>query len=85
MSKLRLTFFIFGYTIFGDKMKTYKPKEQFVVADILFEMGMDYEVIEKVTGINSRELFLNRINMIDFKEKKVDNLNVKSKKSSKRR
>lgn len=66
-------------------MKTYKPKEQFVVADILFEMGMDYEVIEKVTGINSQELFLNRINMIDFKEKKVHNLNVKSEKSSKRR
>ena len=66
-------------------MKTNKPKEQFQMADLLFEMGMEYEVIEKVTGITSRELFLNRINMIDFNNKMNDNLNDKSRKSSKRR
>lgn len=66
-------------------MKTNKPKEQFEVASTLFEMGMDYEIIEKVTGITGTELFLNKINMIDFDKQKDDNLNVKRNKSSKRR
>ncbi len=66
-------------------MKTNKPKEQFDIASTLFEMGMDYEIIEKITGITGTELFLNKINMIDFDNQKGDNLNVKRKKSSKRR
>ncbi len=66
-------------------MKTNKPKEQFDIASTLFEMGMDYEIIEKITGITGTELFLNKINMIDFDKQKGDNLNVKRKKSSKRR
>ncbi len=70
---------------FGDKMYSKKAKEQFKMADLLFEMGLDYEVIEKVTGITSKELFLNKINMIDFDIQKSDNLNVKRRKSSQRR
>ncbi len=66
-------------------MKTNKPKEQFQMANLLFEMGMEYEVIEKITGITSQELFLNNINMIDFDDEKRNNLNCKSRKSSKRR
>lgn len=66
-------------------MKTNKAKEQFQIADILFEMGLDYEIIEKVTGITSQELFLNRINMIDFVKQNHDNIKVKRKTSSKRR
>ena len=30
---------------------TNKKKEQLVLADTFFEMGMDYELIEKITGI----------------------------------
>ncbi len=83
-----MKYYIFQHfvkTNFGDKMKTNKPKEQFDIASTLFEMGMDYEIIEKITGITGTELFLNKINMIDFDKQKGDNLNVKRKKSSKRR
>lgn len=66
-------------------MKTKKKREQFVLAESLFEMGMDYEVIETITGVTSKELFLNKINLIDFEEKKHDNLNALDKSSSKRR
>ncbi len=55
-------------------MKTNKLKEQFVLAESLFEMGLDYEVIEKVTGVSSQELFLKKINMIDFDNQKSNNL-----------
>lgn len=58
-------------------MKTNKNKEQFALAEVFFEMGMDYEVIEKVTGISGEELLLNKINMIDFEDEKSHNLKGK--------
>ena len=49
-------------------MKTKKKKEQFEIADVLFEMGMDFDVIEEVAGVTAQELLLNKINILDFEE-----------------
>lgn len=50
-------------------MKTKKKREQFAVADALFEMGLDFDIIETISGISSTELLLNKINLIEFEEK----------------
>ena len=57
-------------------MKTNKKKEQFELAELFFEMGMDYEVIEKITGINGEELLLNKIDMVEFENKEETDLNI---------
>ena len=54
-------------------MKTKKKKEQFEIADVLFEMGMDFDVIESVSGVTPQELLLNKINILDFQEENDDN------------
>lgn len=51
-------------------MKTKKKKEQFAIADALFEMGLDFNVIETISGISSTELLLNKINLIEFEDDK---------------
>lgn len=56
-------------------MKTKKKKEQFEIANVLFEMGMDFDVIESVAGITPQELLLNKINILDFQEEIDDNNN----------
>lgn len=55
-------------------MKTKKRREQFVMADVLFEMGMDFDVIEKISGVNAQELLLNKINYLDFEQEVDDNI-----------
>ncbi len=50
-------------------MKTKKKREQFAVADALFEMGLDFDIIETISGVSSTELLLNKINLIEFEEK----------------
>jgi hypothetical protein len=55
-------------------MKTKKRREQFVMADVLFEMGMDFDVIEKISGVNAQELLLNKINYLDFDQEVDDNI-----------
>ena len=49
-------------------MKSKKKKEQFEIANTLFEMGMDFDIIEKVSGVDAQELLLNKINLIEFEE-----------------
>jgi len=56
-------------------MKTRKKKEQFEIANVLFEMGMDFDVIESVSGVTPQELLLNKINILDFQEEIDDNNN----------
>lgn len=56
-------------------MKTKKKKEQFEIANVLFEMGMDFDVIESVAGVTPQELLLNKINILDFQEEIDDNSN----------
>ena len=51
-------------------MKTTKKKEQFEVANALFEMGMDCDVIKVISGVDSKELFLHKINKMKFSKKK---------------
>lgn len=60
-------------------MKTNKKEEQFILAQMFFEMGMDYEVIEKITSITGEELLLNKLNMIEFKKNDETNLNTNKK------
>lgn len=55
-------------------MKTKKKREQFLMADVLFEMGMDFDVIEKVSGVTPQELLLNKINILDFDQDREDNI-----------
>lgn len=51
-------------------MKTNKKREQFEIAEILFEMGLDFDVIETISGVSSSELLLHKINLVEFDEKK---------------
>lgn len=55
------------------KMKSKKKKEQYEIADVLFEMGMDFEVIHDISGITPKELLLKKIDILDFEEENVDN------------
>lgn len=49
-------------------MKTTKRREQFEMANTLFEIGMDFNIIEAISGINASELLLHKINLIEFEE-----------------
>ena len=51
-------------------MKTKKKKEQFQIANTLYEMGLDFDVIEKISGISPEEIVLNKIDLIAFEEEK---------------
>lgn len=54
-------------------MKVTKKKEQFKIANVLFEMGLDFDVIETISGVTAQELLLNKINMIDFIDETSNN------------
>ncbi|MGM9808442.1 MAG: hypothetical protein ACI31I_01805 [Bacilli bacterium] len=54
-------------------MKTKKKKEQFEIAKVLFEMGMDFDVIENISGISPSELLLLQANLVDFEKDHKDN------------
>ena len=49
-------------------MKSKKKKEQFQIANVLFEMGMDFDVIKTISGVTPQELLLNKIDLIEFEE-----------------
>ena len=51
-------------------MKAKKKKEQFQIANTLFEMGLDFDVIEKISGVSAQVLLLNKINLVEFEEEK---------------
>ena len=51
-------------------MKAKKKKEQFQIANTQFEMGLDFDVIEKISGVSAQELLLNKINLVEFEEEK---------------
>ena len=63
-------------------MKSKKKKEQFQIANVLYEMGMDFDVIETISGVTPQELLMNKIDLIEFDEKK-ENKNLKSKRNKK--
>ena len=50
-------------------MKSKKKKEQFQIANVLFEMGMDFDVIETISGVTPQELLMDKIDLIEFEEK----------------
>ena len=60
-------------------MKTKKKKEQFEIAKVLFEMGMDFDVIENISGISPNELLLIQANLIDFEKDDIDNKTTSNK------
>ena len=49
-------------------MKSKKKKEQFQIANVLFEMGMDFDVIKTISGVTPQELLMNKIDLIEFEE-----------------
>ena len=59
-------------------MKTKKKKEQFEIAKVLFEMGMDFDVIENISGISPSELLLLQANLVDFEKDHKDNKKTSS-------
>ena len=62
-------------------MKSKKKKEQFQIANVLFEMGMDFDVIETISGVTPQELLIYKIDLIEFV--KEENKNEKNKKNKK--
>ena len=60
-------------------MKTKKKKEQFEIAKVLFEMGMDFDVIENISGISPYELLLLQANLVDFEKDDIDNKKTSNK------
>ena len=50
-------------------MKSKKKKEQFQIANVLYEMGMDFDVIETISGVTPQELLMDKIDLIEFDEK----------------
>ena len=60
-------------------MKTKKKKEQFEIAKVLFEMGMDFDVIENISGISPSELLLLQANLVDFAKDDIDNTKTSNK------
>lgn len=59
-----------------------KKREQFLIAEALFEMGMDFNVISDVCGITPLELLMKRANIIDLSDDLVNNNEVKINKSA---
>jgi len=49
-------------------MKTKKKKEQFKIANVLFEMGMDFDVIEEISGVSMQELLMDKINLMEYED-----------------
>ncbi len=64
-------------------MKSKKKKEQFQIANVLFEMGMDFDVIETLSGVTPQELLMDKIDLIEF-ENNIEEKNKNKKKSSKK-
>ena len=60
-------------------MKKKKKKEQFEIAKVLFEMGMDFDVIENISGISPSELLLLQANLVDFEKDDIDNKKTSNK------
>lgn len=58
-------------------MKTDKKKEQFKIANILFEMGLDFNVIETISGISPQELLMEKIDMLEYSDSEDEITNPK--------
>ena len=51
-------------------MKSKKKKEQFQIANVLYEMGMDFDVIETISGVTPQELLMDKIDLIEYEDDK---------------
>ena len=51
-------------------MKSKKKKEQFQIANFLYEMGMDFDVIETISGVTPQELLMDKIDLIEYEDDK---------------
>ena len=60
-------------------MKSKKKKEQFQIANVLFEMGMDFDVIKTISGVTPQELLMNKIDLIEFEESSKEQTKKKKK------
>jgi hypothetical protein len=64
-----LLLILYGVVI---NMKKKKKKEQFQIAETLFEMGLDFDVIETISGINPTELLLKQVDLIKFEDEEKE-------------
>ena len=64
-------------------MKSKKKKEQFQIANVLFEMGMDFDVIETISGVTPQELLMDKIDLIEFENTEEEKKKNKKKSNKK--
>ena len=64
-------------------MKSKKKKEQFQIANVLYEMGMDFDVIETISGVTPQELLMDKIDLIEYDEEIKTNQKDKKKTNKK--
>ena len=64
-------------------MKSKKKKEQFQIANVLYEMGMDFDVIETISGVTPQELLMDKIDLIEYDEEIKTNQKNKKKTNKK--
>lgn len=60
------------------KKKQSHKREQVQIANALFELGMDFEVIKNISGIDATDLLLAKAGMLDYDEDELDNTQQKN-------
>lgn len=54
--------------------KSQSPKkEQIQIANALFELGMDFDVIKNIAGVDATDLLLAKAGLLDFEKGNLDN------------
>ncbi len=71
------------------KMKAKHKKEQIQIAKALFELGMDFNVIKDISGVDAVDILLDKAGVLDYEDENnldgnnnlVDNIEDKNKTS----
>ncbi|MCH5171374.1 MAG: hypothetical protein J1F31_00875 [Erysipelotrichales bacterium] len=50
------------------KMKSKHKKEQVQIAKALFELGMDFNVIKDISGVDATDLLLDKAGLLDYED-----------------
>lgn len=57
------------------KMKSKHKKEQVQIANALFELGMDFNVIKDISGVDATDILLDKAGLLDYENE--NNLDYK--------
>lgn len=50
------------------KMKSKHKKEQIQIANALFELGMDFNVIKDISGVDATDILLDKAGLLDYED-----------------